>query len=91
VKIVNKWEDHFLSGKRRRGRILCLGKVCEKESWFLQYSFQMHDLEEITNVVYCCFILRSSIAVEEKVKSYHDTLESVGISYCVKSTLEVQL
>jgi hypothetical protein len=50
---------------------------------FLQYSFQMYDVEEIAIVVYCSFILHN-MAVEEQVHACEDAMESADFYNCIE-------
>jgi hypothetical protein len=80
---LNKWEALYSiwqEAKRKdseRGFGVVKGKF-----GFLRNPFQMHDVEEIAEVVYCCFILHN-MAVEERVQDNDDTVESAEFYECV--------
>jgi len=56
--------------------------VIKKKIGFLQVTFQMHDIENISEIVYCCFILHN-MAIEERIMSLDDAPESANFYDCV--------
>jgi hypothetical protein len=57
---------------------------------FLQYSFQMYDVEEIAIVVYCSFILHN-MAVEEQVHACEDAMESADFTIALRKTTSLKM
>ncbi len=49
--------------------------VQKKIRFFLQHPFQMYEVDDIAEIVYCCFILHN-MAVEERVIEQQDIPES---------------
>lgn len=43
----------------------------------------MHDMEEIAEIVHCCFLLHSMV-IEEKVRSCNDKPELANINDCIE-------
>ncbi len=56
--------------------------VIKKKFAYLQVPFQMHDIVNISEIVYCCFMLHN-MAVEERIMSLDDTPESADFYDCV--------
>jgi len=57
--------------------------VLKKKFGFLQIPFQRYDIENIAEIVYCCFILHN-MAVEERILSAEDIPESADFYECVE-------
>ncbi len=56
--------------------------VIKKKFAYLQVPFQMHDIEIIYEILYCCFMLHN-MAVEERIISLDDAPESADFYDCV--------
>jgi hypothetical protein len=61
---------------------------CTKKNGFLQNPFQMYDIDDIAEVVYCCFTLYN-MAVEERVSEAEYIPESADFYECIEDEDEV--
>jgi hypothetical protein len=57
--------------------------VLKRKFVYLQWPFQMYDVGNIAEIVYCCFVLHN-MAVEECILAAEDTVESAAFYDCVE-------
>ncbi len=63
--------------------------VLKKKFGFLHNPFQMYHVDDIAEIVYCCFILHN-MAVEERIISSNDNPEYADFYECVEDTIETE-
>jgi hypothetical protein len=81
----NRWEALYAIWQEAKRKDVERGfGVIKKKFGFLQIPFQMYDIENIAEIVYCCFILHN-MAVEERILSSEDMSESADFYECVEN------
>jgi hypothetical protein len=82
-KPLNKWEALYSIWQEAKRKDVERGfNVLKKKFTFLQAPFQMYHIDDIAEIVYCCFILHN-LAVEERIMSLEDIPESADFYECV--------
>ena len=85
---LNKWEALYSLWQESSRKDVERGYgVLKKKFGFLTHPFQMYDVQEIAQIVYCCFILHN-MAVEERVIAQDKTPESADFYDCVNDEVE---
>jgi hypothetical protein len=81
----NQWEALYAIWQEAKRKDVERGfSVIKKKFGFLQIPFQTDDIENIAEIVYCCFILHN-MAVEERILSSEDMSVSADFYECVEN------
>jgi hypothetical protein len=81
---INKWEALYSIWQEAKRKDAERGfGVLKRKFGYLQWPFQMYDVGNIAEIVYCCFVLHN-MAVEECIIAAEDTVESAAFNDCVE-------
>jgi hypothetical protein len=90
-KPLDRWEALYSIWQEAKRKDVERGfGMLKRKFGFLHNPFQMYYVEDIAEIVYCCFILHN-MAVEEQIISSDDSLESANFYDCIDIEDSIEL